>query len=496
MKKYLPIVLVLCLIKLGIHFIGDQNYGFHRDELLHLSAGEHLAWGYMEFPPFIAFIGKIAHSIFGYSLLGVRIFPTLAGVGILVLCCMIAKELGGKSKAVLLSGICILGFVAFFRNHLLFQPVAFDQFFWTLGFYYLVRYFNTTNNKYLILLGIAFGLGMMNKYTMLIWALGIAVGLLFYDKGRLFKNKWLYIAAAISLLIVLPNIIWQYQHHFPILFHYQKLSELQLEKISPFQFGLDQLKLPFTLAVSLIGLYALFFDASLKKYKGLGIAVIIIFVTMWVLHSKSYYFFSAYPVLFAAGAVKLEKIFERKPFWNYVVAFIIIAPILYFIPKAIPVLPIEKYVAYEHKKPDANGRIELTDDYADMFGWEEQVKLVDSIYKTLSPEEKSKCFIWAKNYGEAGAIEILGKKYGLPNPVCSHGSFWLWGAGTNSGEICIAVGKEKEVLDQYFKKVEIVKMVTHKYAVDEENNIPVSICREPIKDLKQTWPEREKHVFD
>jgi hypothetical protein len=496
MKKYLPIIVTLCLVKLCIHLIGDQNYGFHRDELLHLSASEHLAWGYMEFPPFIAFIGKIAHTIFGYSLLGVRIFPTLAGVGILILCCMMAKEMGGKSKAVLLAGICVLGFVAFFRNHLLFQPVAFDQFFWTLGFYYVVRYFNTKQNKYLILLGIAFGLGMMNKYTILIWGLGIVIGLLFYDKGRLFKNKWLYIAALLSLLIVLPNLIWQYQHHFPILLHYQKLSTLQLDKISPYQFGLDQLKLPFTLAVSVIGLYALFFDKALKNYKVLGVAAIVIFVTMWILHSKSYYFFSAYPVLFAAGAVKLEQLFERKPFWNYVVAFIIIAPIIYFIPKAIPVLPIEKYVAYEHKKPGADGRIELTGDYADMFGWNEQVQLVDSVYRSLSAEEKGQCFIWTKNYGEAGAVEILGKKYGLPNPVCSHGSFWLWGAGTNSGQICIAVGKEKEVLEKYFKQVTLVRMITHKYAVEEENNIPVFICREPLMDIKQTWGERGKNVFD
>jgi 4-amino-4-deoxy-L-arabinose transferase-like glycosyltransferase len=137
MKKHWLLIFILVLIKLTIHLAGNGNYGFHRDELLHLSAGDHLAWGYMEFPPFVALVSWIAHLLFDTQLAGIRLFPTLAGVGILILCCRMAEEMGGKKRAVLLSGICILGFIPFFRNHLLLQPVAFDQLFWTLGFYYV-----------------------------------------------------------------------------------------------------------------------------------------------------------------------------------------------------------------------------------------------------------------------------------------------------------------------------------------------------------------------
>ena len=140
MKKYLPIIGVLAFFKFIIHWFGNQNYGFHRDELLHLSVSEHLAWGFMEFPPFIALIGKISYFLFDYSLLGVRLFPTLAGLAILYLCCAMTKELGGKSKAVLIAGVCVLAFLPFYRNHTLFQPVAFDQLFWTLGFFFLIKY--------------------------------------------------------------------------------------------------------------------------------------------------------------------------------------------------------------------------------------------------------------------------------------------------------------------------------------------------------------------
>ena len=126
MKKYLPVILVLSIIKFLIQWFGNRNYGFHRDELLHLSVSEHLDWGFMEFPPFIGVIGKLSYGLFDYSLLGMRLFPTLAGVAILILCCLMAKELGGKTKAMFLAGICILAFLPFYRNHTLFQPVAFD----------------------------------------------------------------------------------------------------------------------------------------------------------------------------------------------------------------------------------------------------------------------------------------------------------------------------------------------------------------------------------
>jgi len=496
MKKYLPLIATLSFFKLLIHLIGNRNYGFHRDELLHLSASEHLDWGYFEFPPFIALVGKLAHAIFGYSLSGIRFFSTLAGISILVLCCLIAKELGGKKKAIFLAGFTVLAFVPFYRNHMLFQPVAFDQLFWTLGFYFLVRYFNSKNTKFLIYLGVTAGFGLMNKYTFLIWIVGIVVGLLFYKKGSLFKNKTVYLAGLITFLIFIPNVLWQWQHDFPVLLHLQKLKESQLDEIGTFDFALAQLKHPFTFTISLIGLYAYFFDLDLKKYKALGVATVVVFCVMWAMQSKDYYFFAIYPVLFAAGAVKVEKLLQRKPKWNYAVAAALIVPAIPFIPGAIPLLPISTYVSYLNLKPEKNGRVVLTDDFADMFGWEEQVQLVDSLYQSLPLNQRKKCMIWAENYGEAGAIEILGKKYNLPNPVSSHGSFWSWGTGNTKGEICISIGNEKEAVERVFTDFQLVKMIKHKYAIAEENNIPVYLCRNPKIDIKQNWKSLEKHVFD
>lgn len=493
MKKSILTISVLASIKLIIQLVGNRNYGFHRDELLHLSVSEHLDWGYMEFPPVIALMGKISYLIFDYSLMGTRLFPTIAGVIILILCCLMAKEFLKNNYAILLAGVCILGFLPFYRNHTLFQPVAFDQLFWTLGFYFLVKFLKTRNKDYLLLIGLTLGMGLMTKYTMLVWAFGIFIGLALYKNGEIFKNKWLYIAGLLSLLIFLPNIMWQIENNLPIIRHLKGLKDSQLAELNPLDFVLDQLKLPFTFMVSLIGVYALL---KSDAYKPIGISAIVIFASMWFLQAKSYYVFALYPVLFAAGAAELSNsLLRKRRAWKYGVASLLLVPFLPFIPHLTPVLNIASYTKYAQLE-ERNGRVELTGDYADMFGWEEQVQLVDSVFQTLSDEEQLNCVIWAENYGEAGAIKILGKKYGLPNPISRHGSFWKWGYGNGNATVWISLGNETPSVERVFEETELVKMIYHKYAIGEENGIPLYVCRKPKLDIEKWWKDYEPFIFN
>jgi len=495
MKKYTSILLVLSLVKFTIQCLGNRNYGFHRDELLHLSVSEHMASGYFEFPPFIAFLGKLSHWVFDYSLFGTRLFPTLAGVAILVLCGLMAKEMGGKSKAVFLAGLGILAFLPFYRNHTLFQPVAFDQLFWTMGFFFFVKFINTQHKKFLWLMGLSLGLGLMNKYTMLVWGFGMFIGLFFYQKGQLLKNKWLYFSASLSLLIFLPNILWQVQHDFPLLLHLQALSTNQLDELSPWKFLMDQIEMIPTFALFVIGLIGLFSVNKLKPYRSTGVAALVIFFTMWLLKSKTYYVFGLYPLLFAAAAVTLAHWLRKHPAWIYVIGASVFLPMAFFIPDATPILPVEQFIEYADVKTD-NGRVQLTGDYADMFGWEEQVKAVDSVYRSLPQKQRENTVLWAENYGEAGALKILGKSYGLPSPISRHGSFWTWGYGNKDAEVWISIGNETPSVEYVFEEVELVKVITHKYAIDEEQGIPLYICRKPKIDIQQWWSDYETHVFD
>lgn len=494
-KKYVFTIVILVLIKLIVHLFGNGNYGFHRDELLHLSVSEHLAAGYFEFPPFIAFVGKFAHSLVGYDLFWIRMFSTLAGLLLLVLTCFITYKIGGRLKAVVLSGILVLAFLPFFRNHLLFQPVAFDQLFWTLSFFFTVLYLKEKKNLYLVLLGISLGLGFLNKYIIFLLIVSLFVGLIVTQREKILKNKWFYISGFIALIMVLPNLLWQYEHHFPVFLHFQKLKESQLDSTTGLDFLKDQIASPFTFIVALIGLISIFFINSIKKYKAIGISLVLVFVSMWLLKSKGYYFFSAYPVLFAFAGFAVETITQKRKYFYYIITAIVVLPSIYFVPKAIPILPIQDYITYAGIKPDENGRYKLTSDYADMFGWEEQVQLIDSIYKSFPEAKRKNVGIMAENYGEAGASTILGKAYNLPQPVCAHGSFWTFGPGEPKEEY-ITIGLEPEVIDFVFKERKLVKMIHHPYAIDEENGIPVYICSQPNINFKEIWPTLESKVFD
>ena len=319
-------------------------------------------------------------------------------------------------------------------------------------------------------------------------------GVLFFEKGKLFKNKWLYFSGLLALLIFLPNIIWQIQNDLPLIRHLQRLRETQLDEINPWEFGLEQLNYPFTLVLSIIGIIGAFFNSKIKPYRSVIIAALVMFTTMWLQNAKAYYIFAVYPVLFAFGAVQVEHLLARWPFSNYAVALFLIFPIIQYIPYLTPILPIEKFVEYADYQ-EVEGRVELTGDYADMFGWEEQVQLVDSIYRSLSPSEQENCVIWAENYGEAGALKILGKKYGLPNPICRHGSFWSYGFQNKNAEVWISVANEKPAIDYIFEEKKLVKTITHKYAIGEENNIEIFICKKPKLDIEKWWKDYEPYIF-
>ncbi len=217
---------------------------------------------------------------------------------------------------------------------------------------------------------------------------------------------------------------------------------------------------------------------------------------MWFLQSKAYYVFALYPVLFAAGAVSSTKYLGNKNnAWMYGIASILLLTALPFIPHLTPILSIEKYTSYASIQEE-NGRIELTGDYADMFGWEEQVQLVDSVYQSLTPLEKKHCVLWAENYGEAGALKILGKQYDLPNPISRHGSFWTWGYGQDDAKVWISLGNETPAVEHIFKEIELVKIIYHTYAIGEENGIPLYICRQPKRNIQQWWKDYEPYIFD
>jgi hypothetical protein len=122
-----------------------------------------------------------------------------------------------------------------------------------------------------------------------------------------------------------------------------------------------------------------------------------------------------------------------------------------------------------------------------MFGWEKRVKTVADVFNRLSPEEQEKTVIWASGYGNAGAIDYFGKKYGLPNAVSLTLSYWLWGVPEGKGDIVIGMGIQKKDIEHIFDQVEVAAEVELEHVNSWQTPFPVLICRSPRRPLADIW---------
>ena len=234
----LKIPLAFAAAKLLFHLLTNtgSSFGFHRDELLYLALGRHPDWGFWSNPPLIGFISFVNQAVLGDGLFATRLVSALFGSGVVFLTCLMARNLGGKNFAQALAGVASLSSLAYLRSAHMFQPVIIDIFFWALATWLLLRYLRSKNQRWLLGLGLALGLGFLNKYSVGFLIAGMAIGLLATPERRLFLKKQTWVAAGLALLVVLPNLWWQWQHNFPVVSHMTNLAETQLTAVSPVHF--------------------------------------------------------------------------------------------------------------------------------------------------------------------------------------------------------------------------------------------------------------------
>ena len=432
--------------------VAMPHFGFQRDELLHLALGDHLAWGYKEVPPVIALLARVSTTIFGDSIFATRIFSTIFAGLIIWFTGLITVELGGRKFAITLACLAMIFSPAFVATQYLFQPVVFDQFWWVLTVYLIIKYINSSSVKYLYFIGIAVGLGLLTKYTMGFFAIALIGGLLITKQRRLLFNKHVLGAILVALILFLPNIIWQYQHHLPVITHMKTLRSSQLDYIKPGDFISQQIMVNgIALFLWLTGFFFLIFSFKLRKYQFLAFAYILIFLFLLEMSGKNYYLFGAYPMLFAAGGYAFERWIKNGYVLRTIVIMLFTLPNVLLLPMLLPVLPLNQTLAVfrfsdkhlpilsfaaiweDHKKHLT------TQDYGDMLGWDELAKKVADTYHTLTPDQQKQTIIIADNYGEAGAIHHYGKQYNLPDAISLDSSFALWAPGSISARYIIFV---------------------------------------------------------
>jgi hypothetical protein len=439
-STYVYFILIFVFVKIVLNLFAISHFGFHRDEFLHLVLADHLDWGYKEVPPIIAILAKISITLFGDSVFAARIFPTIFSGLIIWFTGLITVEFGGRKFAITLACMALIFSPAFAASGYLFQPVVFDQFWWVLTVWLLIKYLNTTDVKYLYWLGLVVGLGMLTKYTMAFFTFAMIVGILISKQRKLLFNKHILGAAVVAFLICLPNLIWQIQHHWPLISHMKTLRKEQLNYITPAEFIQQQLTVHgIALFVWVTGFLFLIFSFRLRNFQFLAIAYVLIFVFLLKMDGKNYYLFGAYPMLFAAGGFGFERLLKTNSYALRIAAIaLFVIPNLILFPIVLPILSLDQtlgFFRFTNKNIPALKFITtwedqkqhlITQDYADMFGWDEMARKVGEAYHKLTPEQQKQTLIYADNYGEAGALHHYRKQFNYPDVVSLNSSFTLW----------------------------------------------------------------------
>ncbi|TAN15767.1 MAG: glycosyltransferase family 39 protein [Chitinophagaceae bacterium] len=484
------LIVLMALFILALHLILiNSGWELHRDEYLYLMQGNHLAWGYPAVPPTIAFLGFIC-KLFGYSVFIIRLIPALFGAFTVYMIGRIVIEMKGGYFAQFLA--CLAYFVTgFLRMNLLFQPNSMDVLYFTICVYYTVRYIHTSSGKYLLYCGILIGLGLLNKYTMALFPIGMLIGLLLTPHRRLFKDRNLYIALLIAFIIFLPNLLWEYFHHFPILIQVHALQGNQLKHSDAAKFIFGQIVNCFpSLFVWIAGLIFYLFAKSGKPYRMFGWIYVTTIVVLIFSNGKDYYAMGTYPMLMAGGGIFLERLTYKVILrWSLcpimIVAMLWLAiPVLFI---CIPVFSPAKMARYCIRYKSAgvlhweDGKDHLLpQDFADMLGWKEMTNKVVSAYISLDSGQKAKTIIFCDNYGEAAAVSIYGRKDHLPQVQSKEGGFILWNPMHQQFDNLILVTDDTSdihnpLLTENFKQVTEVGAVTDTFA--REQGTMILLCQ-------------------
>lgn len=487
------ILFLMALAAVLFHIVLNGQYGFHRDELDFIMNARHLDWGYVSYPPITPLFARIGLELFGESLRGVRVLPAIAQGVVMILAALIARAMGGNRNAQILTAFAVfIAPVSLFGGTVI-MYFAFDYVWWVLVAFFIVRLLVTEDPRYWLGIGAGIGLGMMTKYTMGFLVVSLAAAVLATPARKYLKSKWLYLGAALALLIFLPNLIWQYQHNFVALDHLAFIHARDVKWGRAEEFLPEQLYLttnPFSLPLWTMGLGLCLFSASWKRFRILGWMFLVTFLLFLINKGRGYYTGPAYVMLLAAGAVwfvnwlgGLGGIKRKLGFgslWTMQVVGCLVGVVL-----MKPVAPINSSL-WEVTTG-------VTDDlFTEMVGWQDLTAQVAEVYLSIPQSERPGTVILAGNYGEAGAIDLFGDDYGLPAVISGANSMWYRGYGDPEPKTVIVVGFTDNYAKHFFKSCQIGGLVKNSYNVKNEETMyhtGLYICREPRRPWSELWQE-------
>jgi Dolichyl-phosphate-mannose-protein mannosyltransferase len=472
------------------HMLTNGRYGFHRDELQTLSDAVHLDWGFVAYPPFTPFVERISLSLFGLSLVGLRMFSVVAQAIVIVVTGLMAAELGGGRLAQVTAAVAVMLTPLTLFEGTEFQYTTFDYLWWVLIAYFVIRMLKSDDPRWCLAIGATIGVGFMTKYTMGFFVAGIVSGLLLTRARRYVASKWFWMGIALALLICLPNLIWQFRHDFISLHFLQHIHKRDVGEGRAEGFFKDQFRICtdlFSAPLWIAGLLACFCN---PRYRMLGWMYVIPFALFAVSKARFYYLGAAYPMLFAMGALVGERwIVSWSRGWRWAIAggFFtgLLACGMYFGAIIVP------WASSGRLKEFA---LENNGDLREEIGWDELVKEIARVRDSLSTEQQQSVGILVGNYGEAGAVQMLGPGYHLPAPISVTNSAWLRGYPTPQPSTLIVVGWSRAGVQEAFAGCRVAGHNRNAAGVrneESQDHPDIFVCGPPHLPWPEFWKENQ-----
>lgn len=492
------IVLYLAAFKLLLHLLVAGRYGYMEDELYFIACGDHLDWGYVDAPPLTAFIAKAERVLTGDSLLSLRLLPAIAGAALVWMTGAITRTLGGGRFAQALAAIGIITVPLYLSLHYVLTMNAFEPLFWTGLAYMVLLAVKRDNPRLLIWFGVIVGFGLLNKYSMAIFASALCIGLLSTPHRKFLASKWLWMGIGIGFLIFAPHLNWLIRHHFSFL-------ELQ-HNIKSFpgvlapkatDFILQQFFVTGTASLLWVAGLVFYFGTSKgKPYRFLGWAFVLTMVFFIATKGKNYYPLPTYAIAIAGGALVLERATckgVRERFRGPLLT-VILAGAALLAPMYLPILPIDSLARYQFAigmYPPRQERFmmgsTISSFFVLQFGWQSLAAKVGNVYRNLPEDDRQRAVIFGRTTGDAAAVDFFGKRYGLPKAISGHLGYFDWGPGNNRSDVVIFVGYNVADIAPICKELEIVDRMYAPYAYPNEMNKPIMVCRGLSVDLQTQW---------
>jgi 4-amino-4-deoxy-L-arabinose transferase-like glycosyltransferase len=490
---------VACAV-FALHAACGGRYGVFRDELYFIACGERLAAGYVDQPPLVAVVARVAHSLFGLWVPGLRLASWVAAALLAFLAGRLAARLGGGAFAATLAAVAVgAAPVLLALGHYLTMN-AFEPVLWTALALLLARLAQGGDARLWYAAGLVAAAGVLFKYSMAPFAIALTLGLLATPARQTLLRREAAAAALIAALLVLPNLLWQVRHGLPFLELVRNGQRYKNAAFSPGAFAGELVLEGNPLAAPLWagGLLWLLLSARARPFRFLGLGAALLVAFLVLSRAKPYYLAPLLPLLFAGGAVGAEALFRKRLARGAAVVALAAVGIA-LAPMALPLLPVERFVAYQERlgvKPHELERLRygvLPQLFADQFGWEELARAVAGAAARLSPAERERAAVFARNYGEAAALELFGAPLGVPPVASGHNQYWVWGPPPGRGEVLLVVSDERETCGGVYRERALAaRLPESPWVMPYESGMMLWLCRGPSRPLAEVW-RREKH---